>query len=188
MKNLISVLITATIALTLFTACVADKTDKTVSSNPTKKHIATVQDETKNIAAEEKTDKLISDTEKQTAKEKHTEKVVPSETVGEYGTDRDYERKTERKENNTPDSSITPKTSSGVTGKADIISANKAKEIVLVNAKVNEADIRFYHTELDRERKTIVYEIEFVSDKYEYDYEVNAETGKIIKAEKEFRD
>lgn len=48
--------------------------------------------------------------------------------------------------------------------------------------------MKFYHAELDRERKTIVYEVEFVSGKHEYDYEVNAETGKIIKAEKEFRD
>ena len=31
-------------------------------------------------------------------------------------------------------------------------------------------------------------DVEFVSGKHEYDYEVNAETGKIIKAEKEVRD
>ena len=36
--------------------------------------------------------------------------------------------------------------------------------------------------------ETNVYEIEFDSGKYEYEYEINADTGKVIKAEKEIRD
>ena len=68
------------------------------------------------------------------------------------------------------------------------ITKEEAKKTVLAHAGLSESDIKFYKSELDRERAGLVYEIEFVSDKYEYDYEVDAESGKITKAEKEIND
>ncbi len=42
--------------------------------------------------------------------------------------------------------------------------------------------------ELDVDHGVTIYEVEFTSNGYEYEYEVNAETGKILKAEKELID
>lgn len=73
--------------------------------------------------------------------------------------------------------------------KADVkVSKEDAKKAVLAHAGLNEADVKFYKAELDRERNGLVCEVEFDAGKYEYDYEVSAETGKVLKAEKEFRD
>ena len=68
------------------------------------------------------------------------------------------------------------------------ISKENAKEIALKHAGLAEKDVRFLKAELDRERNGLVYEVEFDSGKYEYDYEIDAETGKILKSEKEFID
>ena len=43
-------------------------------------------------------------------------------------------------------------------------------------------------TELDRDDMVVHYDVEFVSGKYEYEYEINAETGKVIAFDKEFND
>ncbi len=66
---------------------------------------------------------------------------------------------------------------------ADIISKSKAKSKALANAGVDAADIRDYSIELDDDEN--VYEIEFISGAYEYSYEIDALTGKIIDSEKE---
>ncbi len=62
----------------------------------------------------------------------------------------------------------------------------EAKQIALANAGVNEANITAYRIELDRDNGISVYEIEFRSAGYEYEYEINAQTGEIIKSQKEF--
>lgn len=68
------------------------------------------------------------------------------------------------------------------------ISKDEAKAIVLKHAGLKEAEISRYTAELDKERNNLVYEIEFDAGKYEYEYEINAENGKIIKNQKEYRD
>ncbi len=66
-----------------------------------------------------------------------------------------------------------------VTG--NYISETKAKEIALNHAGVkNPTNLTI---ELDREDNE--YSVEFYDDTYEYDYEINATTGKIIKYDKE---
>ena len=74
------------------------------------------------------------------------------------------------------------------TNKTDVISKSKAKSIVLNHAGVKSTEIFDYEIELDRENETKVYEISFNSGNYEYEYELNAQTGKIIKSHKEFDD
>ncbi len=71
---------------------------------------------------------------------------------------------------------------------SDVISKEKAKEIVLNAVGLKESDIREYEIELDRENGRYEYEVGFKSGKYEYDYSVNAENGKILKSEKEIDD
>lgn len=68
------------------------------------------------------------------------------------------------------------------------VTKEEAKAIVLEHAELDASEISRYKIELDKDGRRLVYEVEFDSGRYEYDYEVNAETGKIIKAEKEFRD
>ena len=68
------------------------------------------------------------------------------------------------------------------------VSKDEAKAIVLNHAGLSEADVRWYKTEIDRERGELVYEIEFDYGRYEYEYEVSAEDGRILKSEKDFKD
>ncbi len=70
----------------------------------------------------------------------------------------------------------------------ELISKEKAKEIAFAHAKVDSAKVKFVKAELDRDDLIAHYEVEFVSDKYEYEYEINAESGKIIAYDKEFND
>ncbi len=61
------------------------------------------------------------------------------------------------------------------------ISAAKAKEIALAHAGISASDASFIRAELDTDDGVKVYEIEFTSGTTEYDYEVNAQTGAVIK-------
>lgn len=60
--------------------------------------------------------------------------------------------------------------------------AEDAKKAVLAHAGLSESDIRDYECELD---DGLVYEISFHSGGYEYEYEVAAASGNILKHEKE---
>ena len=63
--------------------------------------------------------------------------------------------------------------------KTELIGKDKAKSIALKHAGVSGADR--VKVELDDGK----YEVDFKKDGYEYDYEVGAKSGKIIKSEKE---
>ncbi len=67
--------------------------------------------------------------------------------------------------------------------KAELISKSEAKSKALSHAGVKADDIRDYSIELDDDEA--VYEIEFKSGAYEYSYEINAKSGKVIGSEKE---
>ena len=70
----------------------------------------------------------------------------------------------------------------------DHITAEEAKQIALSHAGVAEADARAVQTELDFDRGVEVYEVEFSVGRVEYEYEINAETGEVIKAERDYDD
>ncbi len=70
----------------------------------------------------------------------------------------------------------------------EYIPADKAKSIAFDHASVKAADVKFSKAELDRDDMVVHYDVEFVSGKYEYEYEINAETGKVIAFDKEFND
>ncbi len=65
------------------------------------------------------------------------------------------------------------------------ISKDKAKEIALTHAGLSANDVKGYFCEADRENGVSYYEIEFKANGYEYSYEINASTGKIVASEKE---
>ena len=81
-----------------------------------------------------------------------------------------------------PASSTDTKPSAGVIGEA------KAKTAALNHAGVSATAIREYECQLDTEDGVRVYEIEFKAGNYEYNYEINASTGAVLKGEKETDD
>ena len=61
-------------------------------------------------------------------------------------------------------------------------------EIALKHAGVEASNLFNFKGELDRDDGMLIYELEFESGGYEYDYEINAVTGAILKSEKEWDD
>ncbi len=70
----------------------------------------------------------------------------------------------------------------------EYISADKAKSVAYNHANVKAENIKYTKAELDRDDMVVHYDVEFVAGKYEYEYEINAETGKVIAFDKEFND
>ncbi len=68
------------------------------------------------------------------------------------------------------------------------ISKSKAKEIALNHAGVKSADISRYQIELEKHDGVWKYEISFNVGYTEYDYTINAESGKILESEKDIDD
>ena len=82
-----------------------------------------------------------------------------------------------------PDAATGPASTPKPTANAEsgYIGESKAKQIALAHAGVSEGSIREYECELDREDGVTVYEIGFECGNYEYEYEINAATGEIVK-------
>lgn len=64
----------------------------------------------------------------------------------------------------------------------------KAKEIALSHAGVSAGKISEYSIELDTENGIKIYEIDFKAGGYEYEYEINAATGSVVKYDREVDD
>jgi uncharacterized membrane protein YkoI len=60
------------------------------------------------------------------------------------------------------------------------ITADEAKAIALKHAKLDEADVTFARAKLSYDDGVYEYEVEFYKDYTEYDYDIDANTGKII--------
>ncbi len=72
-----------------------------------------------------------------------------------------------------------------ITAPDGAISREEALEIAYADAGVSAENVRRPEIELDKEGKLYVYEIEFKSGTREYEYTINAMTGKIIERESE---
>ena len=68
------------------------------------------------------------------------------------------------------------------------IGEEKAKEAAFAHAGVSAADVRGYEMEMDLEKGVMAYEIEFKCGGFEYEYDIDALTGEIIKNRKEADD
>lgn len=65
------------------------------------------------------------------------------------------------------------------------ISEQEAKDIAFKHAKIKEADAKYVQTELDYDDGILRYEIDFYYDGYEYDYDIDAYSGKILSYDKD---
>lgn len=62
----------------------------------------------------------------------------------------------------------------------DYIGVDRAKEIALNHAQMNESDVQFAKAKLENDDGGVEYEIEFYSGKTEYEYTIDAVSGNII--------
>lgn len=67
----------------------------------------------------------------------------------------------------------------------DYIGKAKAKEVALDHAGLTYSDVSFVRVELDWDDGQPQYEVEFYAGNKEYDYEINAKTGKIIESDRD---
>lgn len=65
----------------------------------------------------------------------------------------------------------------------DLISKDSAKAAAFAHAGVQEADTVRVKCELDEEDGILIYEVEFDAGRLEYEYEIDALTGAVLKAE-----
>ncbi len=83
-------------------------------------------------------------------------------------------------------SSSPPTTTQGTTGKqGEHIGAGRAEEIALNHAGLKRSQVSDFEIELKDRKSPPYYEVEFKYGGYEYEYEIHAESGKILEFEKE---
>ena len=75
---------------------------------------------------------------------------------------------------------------SSQTPSSNYIGVDKAKSIALKDAGLSSSSVTFTKAKLDREDGVRVYEIEFFTSDKEYEYEINASSGKIRDKDIEF--
>lgn len=64
------------------------------------------------------------------------------------------------------------------------ITAKDAKEAALKHAGLTESQVSDVDIDLDRDNGKLIYEVDFNSGNTEYDYDIDAETGEVISADK----
>ncbi len=97
--------------------------------------------------------------------------------------DKDVDREDDRPGTTTRRPSA-PETTTA-TASSQSLTAEQAKAAALAHAGVRAADIRDYACALDREDGVLVYEIEFSSGNTDYEYLIEAATGKIVEYERD---
>ena len=76
-------------------------------------------------------------------------------------------------------------TVTGTASQAAYIGESKAEDAALSAAGVSRSGLTYIHTKLDWEDGVLVYEVEFLAGTTEYEYDINAATGAVVKFEKE---
>lgn len=74
----------------------------------------------------------------------------------------------------------------GTASEKGYIGEERAKTVALERAGVTESELLLYKIGLDTHNGAMVYDVEFTTDSYEFDCDVNAKTGEIVKFEKEY--
>lgn len=86
------------------------------------------------------------------------------------------------------DRSETHSTTSSSTAAAKYIGVDKAKSIALNDSGVSASNASFVKAKLEEDDGFFLYEIEFISGRMEYEYEIDAKTGKILDRSAEYDD
>ena len=83
------------------------------------------------------------------------------------------------------DSSVTQ---SGSVNESSYIGVEAAKKAAFTHASVSESDVTKLEVEYDNDDGVMVYEVDFHVGTTEYDYEIDAKTGDVLKVEKDVDD
>ena len=75
--------------------------------------------------------------------------------------------------------------SNGSASEKKFIGKEAAQQAALTHAQLTEADVTRLTAELDTENGIMVYEVDFHTAEFEYEYDINATTGAVIRSEKE---
>lgn len=78
--------------------------------------------------------------------------------------------------------------STGVPSDKAYVGEDKAREAAFAHAGVNASDASFLEVELDWDSGRMVYDVEFAAGGMEYDYEIDALTGQVLKSDWEMDD
>ena len=81
-----------------------------------------------------------------------------------------------------------PEATAPAAAEAALLTKEEAEKIALEHAGVSADQVQRLRTELDYERGKPEYEVDFHIDRIEYDYEIDAQTGKIISWDKDWDD
>lgn len=95
------------------------------------------------------------------------------------------EGQTSGNEQNTGAANAAPITTSGSASQSAYIGLEAAKEAALKHAGVSASDATFVEAEYDYDDGRMVYEVEFHVKGTEYDYEIDAQTGEVVKYKNE---
>ncbi len=78
-------------------------------------------------------------------------------------------------------------TSTGTAGKGEFIGSEAAKTVALTRAGINIDHVLEIKVELDFDDdvNSMIYEVEFITETHEYEYEIDAKSGEILEAETE---
>ena len=129
----------------------------------------------KNVEIED-VEERIETTSAETTKSDTTEAAKESTVKENAG----KETKAEKNNTTSVKSSETKASTSSNSEDANYIGIEKAKEIALKDAGFEESAVTFIEEKFDGDDRIKKYDIEFVNSGKEYDYEINASTGKII--------
>ena len=80
---------------------------------------------------------------------------------------------------------LEPVHSEGAPSDKEYIGREKALEAALAHAGLSQSQVRETEAELDWEKGRMVYEVEFKASGTEYDYEIDAKTGEVVRFESE---
>ena len=83
---------------------------------------------------------------------------------------------------------VAPTSSPVPAASAALLTKEDAEKIALEHAGFTADQVTRLRTELDYERGKPEYEVDFRVDRYEYDYEIDAQTGKILSWDKDLDD
>lgn len=112
---------------------------------------------------------------------------IDAESGAILSVDRETGRSGNTTSNSTQQNNTTQQQQNTTTGPqaAGEITADESKSIALQHAGLAEADVLYVNVEYDRDDGRTEWSVDFSTQTTEYDYEINAADGSIIKAETE---
>lgn len=109
-----------------------------------------------------------------------TEETVKSDTSSDEALAADTVKET--------DTATTAKEEPSTEPSSEEITSEQAEDIALKHAGLKRSEVTYIRSSLDYDDGYKLYEVEFYKDRFEYDYEIDAVSGKILSFDKDYDD